>query len=343
MKFTALFLVAILGISCAFVYEANSSDDVTNFLSDDPDSNRVIIFYDEVQEVAQKQVKKLTEDITSIFLPRGDQDRLQERWVDDLNDKVNLMRIDRFNPDNQKMVDLFEIKETPWMVIFENGIQKIDEKINDLSFDKVKEALIVKNAMRPPPVSFSGSDNTQSAPSQAPQQVVQQYSPPQFVEKVAPQQAPVKEEPKWEPKPYIPPTQSPEAIALADAETQLIEAQRLNTQSQQEVQKATQALEEAKKRMVEYAEVEKAKQNAQKAKEATDQALRAYEEARRQLDNKFRQVRNDIRDFEKDTTGVARQRLQPAQVIAPRLQPTQVVAPRPSPYAGVPRGGYRRY
>ena len=104
MKIKIFSLLLILNLTAANVFEAGSSEDIEFFIHDDPIANRALMFYDEVQEVAQKRTTKLVDDVIGIFLNKGEDGRSEEKWVDDLDDGVNLMRVDYFKKENKGRV-----------------------------------------------------------------------------------------------------------------------------------------------------------------------------------------------------------------------------------------------
>ena len=86
-----LIVVTVIPATKWDVYEALSSEDVNLFINDDPHKNRAIMFYDEIQEISQKGLHKRDDKIISIFLGKGEKNRLKEDWVDELKDGFNIM------------------------------------------------------------------------------------------------------------------------------------------------------------------------------------------------------------------------------------------------------------
>lgn len=134
-----LLFCALICFARAEVFEAGSSEDVDTFVSFEPDKNRALLFYDEVQDVANKDIHSKVDLITSIFFKTDDQYRLHEDWVDKLNGGVNMMRIDAFKTENDNVVKSFNVKSTPYLVIFENKNTQLETVIDDSTFDQVKE------------------------------------------------------------------------------------------------------------------------------------------------------------------------------------------------------------
>ena len=145
MKYIIFALLITTAFICSTrgdVFEASSSEDASMFIRDDPHKNRAILFYDEVQEVSQKDVHKRDDKIISIFLKKGEKDRLKEDWVDKLKDEVNLMIVDAFKQENADIVRKFNVKATPYIIMFENHKTQFESIVDDKTFDKVKELLL---------------------------------------------------------------------------------------------------------------------------------------------------------------------------------------------------------
>ena len=336
-------LCLLLGVSMAAVFEGASSENVKFFINDNPKANRALMFYDQVQEVAQKQTKKWADEVVGIFMPKGDPKRSKLDWVDQLNDGVNLMRVDAYDSDNKEIVKEFGIDKTPYIIVFNEGKTQFEEVVDDFTPKRLKETLLLKpqvdkqNAGIGKDGSWSSdsskndkkdlNQNSQTKPL-APKKPT--YNPPKKPASPKPQ-SPKQEKPKKEE-----PKQSEEEKALAKAEKKLMEALQLNDIAKKEVEKSTKALEEAKKKMVEFADVEKAKKNAQNAQKATDDAMKEYNEAKRKVEEKTRKVRAIVMPPEVPRV-VAPQPRAPPQVIPymlPRTgynrpQPTRIPAKRP--------------
>ena len=140
--FALLITTAFICTSRGDVFEATSSADVNTFISEEPDKNRAVLFYDEVQEVSQKDVHKRDDKIISIFLKKGEKERLKEDWIDKFKDGINLMLVDSFKKENSDIVKKFSVESTPYIVIFENHKTQFESVVDDKTFDKVKEVLL---------------------------------------------------------------------------------------------------------------------------------------------------------------------------------------------------------
>ena len=68
----------------------------------------------------------------------------------------------------------------------------------------------------------------------------------------------------------------------------------MNEDAQKEVKKATDALDKAKKDIVESAKVENAQKNAKKAQEETEKALKKYQDAKKKLDSKISSIKKNV-------------------------------------------------
>ena len=156
LSVTVLMVLAI-NVANAEVYLAQNGDDIQYFLSRDSSSNIALLFFDEVQEVAQKDVAEASHKLEGIFLKKGQEGRSTEEWVDTLNDSVNMMKIDAFNKENTEMVKTFNIKETPFLILYENGKIALETKVDKDTTQRVKDILYK------PPVSPQQSPAQQSS------------------------------------------------------------------------------------------------------------------------------------------------------------------------------------
>lgn len=156
LSVTVLITLAI-NVAKAEVYLAQNGDDIQYFLSRDSSSNVALLFFDEVQEVAQKDVAEASHKLEGIFLKKGQEGRSTEEWVDTLNDNVNMMKIDAFNKENTEMVKTFNIKETPFLILYENGKIALETKVDKDTTQRVKDILYK------PPVSPQQSPAQQSS------------------------------------------------------------------------------------------------------------------------------------------------------------------------------------
>lgn len=168
-----LFVCISLAIVSCEVFEAQLSDDVDFFINHEPESNVAIIFYDEVQEVASKDITNKVDKIIGVFIAQGEDRRTDEPWVDTLNDSVNLMRVDAFKAENAEIVKIFQVKATPYLVLFRDGQTFSEEVVNDKTFDKVKQFLLQKKETNR---DTWGNDNVPPTQAQATASVTQTVS-----------------------------------------------------------------------------------------------------------------------------------------------------------------------
>lgn len=245
------------------------------------------------------------------------------------------------------MVKAFSVEQTPYLVVFQNEKTLFEGVVDDTTVSKIREAFLFSKIAQVTASSNQGGskDSQASGKSQPSQDKGPVWSSDPFYNNQPQHQQGSNTVSNQQTKKPAPPPQKPaqnqnyqpfdqkndqkqkenkqseEEIALAEAEKQLKEAQKLNVAARKDVERATKALNEAKKQMVEYADVEKASYNAEKAQKATDAALATYQKAKQKLDAKFKRVRADVRDFQK---------------IAPQPKPS-VVRPRLEAAIPVPR------
>ena len=113
MKSFAWVLIIIAFTSCIWrgaVYEARSSEDVVFYLAHNPEENGALMFYDLNQEKNDEDVTERVNKILGIFKNIGEEGRSTEDWVNSLNDKVHLMRINAKSSENSKIVDEYKVQ-----------------------------------------------------------------------------------------------------------------------------------------------------------------------------------------------------------------------------------------
>lgn len=153
--------ILILLILCilfaeAAIYEARNSDDVEFFLEHNPEENGALLFYDPKQEEKDGTVHQNTEQILSIFKNVGEQGRSTEDWVDSLNDKVHLMKVNKTNVDSSRMVSEYKVGQTPLLILLDNGKVLLEEVVSDETYDHVYEIFQAKQA-------FADSEKAQNS------------------------------------------------------------------------------------------------------------------------------------------------------------------------------------
>lgn len=124
------------------MYEARSSGDVDFFLAHNPEENGALMFYDPNQEKSDQKATDNINAIISIFKNIGEEGRSEEDWVNQLNDKIHLMRIDATLEDNARTVQEYKISSTPILILLDYGKIMFMEQLSDKSFDHVKDLLM---------------------------------------------------------------------------------------------------------------------------------------------------------------------------------------------------------
>lgn len=157
-------LCIILSITYAAVYEARNSDDVDFFLAHNPEENGALMFFDPKKEEDTK-VSKIVDKVLSVFKNIGEEGRSTEAWVNALNDKVHLMRVDATNDDNLRTVDEYMISETPLLVLLDNGSIELMEVLSDKTADHVKDFYQNKLAEKKAAQKASSSDTDKAIES----------------------------------------------------------------------------------------------------------------------------------------------------------------------------------
>ena len=160
--------VVLLLVLCAFianasVYEGTNADDVRLFLKNNPDENGALMFYDPFQEQLDPQVVRDVEKVIGIFLNIGEEGRSTESWVNSLNDKAHLMRVDALNPYTQDAVKDFHCTETPFLVLLDKGNVIFEEVVGKGTYDHVKDIL-----NKPKPASKPAAPVAPTPPAQVP-------------------------------------------------------------------------------------------------------------------------------------------------------------------------------
>jgi hypothetical protein len=283
--------VVLLILSLALIYsqaavtEASNSQDVDSFINSDQNKNIAILFYDRLQNFGDKTIHKNTDKIISVFLNKGDKDRLKEDWIDKLSQEFNLIKVDKNDHANQKIVSSFNVKSTPLVVIFNNKKTELETIVDDTTFDKVKSLLLKVSGVSDPAAGQIRKSSVHSYPV---------YYGPQPTAK-----------------------KSSEEQAYDDALQKLQDAQQINISAQQEVRIANERLERSKKDMVEYARVNEAQNKAKKSREETEKALKVYNEAKKKLDDKIASMKNGIDGVEQSVRKVQA----PAPVVRQLLNP----------------------
>jgi hypothetical protein len=133
----------LLSFACGAVYEARNSDDVDFFLAHNPEENGAIMFYDPNQEKDTK-VSQQVDQVLGVFKNIGEEGRSEEDWVNSLNDKVHLMRVDATNADNARSVNDYRVSATPLLILLDYGDIQLMEIVGSKTFAHVKDFYAAK-------------------------------------------------------------------------------------------------------------------------------------------------------------------------------------------------------
>lgn len=142
MKTSFLVLIVLLGAlftARADVFEGHYGDDGFLFLDDNPDENRVLLFYSQEQFKGDQDLEDHADKVTGIFVNVGEEGRCKESWVNDLHDKVNMMRLDKDSGNHERIYADFNVDTTPTVVVMKNSKIVLQEVVADHTFDHVKE------------------------------------------------------------------------------------------------------------------------------------------------------------------------------------------------------------
>lgn len=132
-----------MALTQAAVYEARNSDDVDFFLAHNPEENGAIMFYDPNQEQDTK-VSQQVDKVLGVFKNIGEEGRSTEDWVNSLNDKVHLMRVDATNQDNARSVNDYRVSTTPLLVLLDYGEIQLMEIVGEKTLPHVKDFYTAK-------------------------------------------------------------------------------------------------------------------------------------------------------------------------------------------------------
>ena len=242
-------LAFVIWVIHATVYESNTSDDVEFFLEENPNENIALLFYSEEKDIDPEWVTNIA-NIEGIF-KSAEEGGSDEAWVKDLNGQVQMMRINVSDKNNKESVEVFKVNETPFIIIFDNGIPIFDGVVNSKSFPLVKDKLLSRIVKKNDSISKQevnqASSNEYKEPS--PQQTQKAKDDSEVVRKVA-------------------------QATNAEIASNLDEYEE-SSPSPQQIQKAIDDSEAAKKA-------------AQEAERISDQAFKDLQESRRAFDNVMR-------------------------------------------------------
>lgn len=96
------------------------------------------MFYDANQE-QDPAIARNVDKVLGVYRNIGEEGRSQEEWVNQLNDKVHMMRIDATKKENAKSVDEYKVSKTPLLVLLDFGKIQLMEVVSDKSFEHIKD------------------------------------------------------------------------------------------------------------------------------------------------------------------------------------------------------------
>lgn len=153
---SCLFATLITHVSSA-VYESRNSDDVDFFMEHNPETVAALLFYNFDDEQKNPEIKKNIDKVLSIFKNIGEDGRSTDEWVNDLNDRVHLMRVDVTLNDNSRTTKEYKVGHTPLVVLMEHGRTMFEELVDTETYDHIKEVFESeqkkKDAAKAPPAS----------------------------------------------------------------------------------------------------------------------------------------------------------------------------------------------
>ena len=139
-RFIALFLLVklISYINCS-VYEALDSEDVDFFVEYNPDEKGALMFYDDEQEAGDPELGGNVKKVIGIFLNIGEEGRSTDDWINQLQDKAHMLRIDVGDADNKDAVTKYNVTTTPYLVLLDDGKSICEEVVTNTTYDSVKK------------------------------------------------------------------------------------------------------------------------------------------------------------------------------------------------------------
>ncbi|CAI2374352.1 unnamed protein product [Moneuplotes crassus] len=270
-----LVLVLTVGIAHCSIFEAYNSDDVAYFVKNEQDRNRAIMFYDAFQEEGSYQISNNVQKINGVFLNKGEPGRSDDFWVDHLNDRVNLLRVDTLNPYNKQAMDSFHVAKAPFLIVLEDGNIVFEEAIRDGTYNHLRDVLDTSNSGNFNDYDFgtqnygSGSNSFNSF-----EDSLQKYggNSQQFNSQ----------------------NRGSHPYDLVDkAEDDLQSADQNIKENSKTVESSLKELQDQRKSLLAYKEVEEAKQKAEMAMHQAEEAQRMYEEAQKDLNEHINQLNKE--------------------------------------------------
>lgn len=265
--------IFILSFVLGAVYEARNSDDVDFFLEHNPEKNTAILFYNSKEDI--KEVNDNIDLILSIYKNVGEEGRAKEDWVDKLNDKVHIMKVDVGSLDNARIVKEFKVGQTPLVSLLEDDRAILEEVVDKDTFEHIKEIYVAQIKAKEKEEQEKKAKETEN------QEPTSSIFPD--AEYTHNQQTP---ESQYE--------SSQESIEAAKKAQEAAEA------AKKAAAEALSSLKEAKKAFEKQAQLDKLKEEAENARKEAEKANKELEEAKKQIADHLAQ---DLDDSKKDSQG----------------------------------------
>jgi hypothetical protein len=138
-----LILGYILHYAISNVYECNQSDDADFFLDSDPARYRALLFYKNGDDF---DYDTDFERVQTIFMDPDDDNWDGESWIEQYSYDINAMRVSINKTANAGLVKAFEVKITPFIILFDDIKDAVEEVINQGIYDRVREAIQESNS-----------------------------------------------------------------------------------------------------------------------------------------------------------------------------------------------------
>ena len=236
------------------------------------------MFYDEIQESSNPSVGEAVKKVIGIFLNIGEEGRSDEKWVNTLNDKAHLMRVNAFDKDNSPSVKRFKVSRTPYIILFDNGKAIFQEEVNDQTYSHIKKFYTDKNSKASGKNEAEKKNNTSndSKKSNTENSTKNTDSSKDSGKNQGSKSVKKEDKPKSKSTPNSNKNDNKSGTEVVnEAEKKLKDAQDISTKSKKKVEDATKSLNDTQKQMEEYKKIEEAKKKADDAKLASDKAQKS--------------------------------------------------------------------
>lgn len=139
----ALCIILLACFTRATVFEADTSETVDFFIQESEKETMALLFYDGRTENQENEDKfsRLASIVLGIFMSQDQEGRSTEEWVEFLDDKLHLMRIDVSKPELRRSVEEFNIEDVPYIVLQDKQRTILREKIDEETFDHLRQLL----------------------------------------------------------------------------------------------------------------------------------------------------------------------------------------------------------